>query len=283
MKAVTQKGLALQHATEELRGDREIVMAALSQDGWALEYATEVLRGNREIVMKAVTQKGLALQYATEALRGDREIVMAAVSQNGWALKYATEALRGDREIVMKAVTHKWVALQFATEELRGDNEIMEVALRDSDALALKVMLLSGRSCTQLFSRRFDNLTTVLRECAALLGLDPDPVVATGTLVQASRALATATRDTTMPRKQRQKSLKWQKLGRVMWRPVRFEHEKLTSIDFRQLPPFFVFLFALAVVKRLPDMKLVLTKTSTFEKIRISLQESFFPGDSEGA
>ena len=143
---------------------------------------------------------GWALQYATEELRGDREIVMAAVTQNGWALQFATEALRGDREIVMAAVTQNWRALRHATEELRGDNEIMEVALRDSDALALKVMLLSGRCCTQLFSWQSSKLRTVLRECAALLDLDPDHVVATGTLVQVSRALAAATQETTMPR-----------------------------------------------------------------------------------
>ena len=52
MKAVTQKGRALEYATEALRGDREIVMAAVSQDGRALEYATEALRGDREIAMR---------------------------------------------------------------------------------------------------------------------------------------------------------------------------------------------------------------------------------------
>eukprot|EP01045_Picozoa_sp_COSAG04_P059484 COSAG04_NODE_29517_length_268_cov_0.917160_1_plen_66_part_10 len=41
----------------------------------ALQYASKELRGNREIVQKAVDQSWLALQYASEELRGDREIV----------------------------------------------------------------------------------------------------------------------------------------------------------------------------------------------------------------
>ena len=41
----------LQHATEDLKGDREIVMTAVSQDGLALLDAAEELRGDREIVM----------------------------------------------------------------------------------------------------------------------------------------------------------------------------------------------------------------------------------------
>jgi hypothetical protein len=62
------------------------------QSGDALQYASEVLRGDREVVMAAVQQNGDALAYASEELKGDREVVMAAVQQN-W------HALGRDREI----------------------------------------------------------------------------------------------------------------------------------------------------------------------------------------
>ena len=127
-------------------------------------------------------------ECVAEELRGDREIVMTAVSRNWWALEYATEELRGDRDIVMTALSQHWQALRFATEELRGDCEIIEAALRDKDALALTVTLLSGRCCTQLF---FSNShpRTVLRECATLLNMEPNYVVAVGTLVQETRVI----------------------------------------------------------------------------------------------
>jgi hypothetical protein len=48
---VQQDGLALEYASAELRGDREIVLAAVQQDGWALYFASTELRGDREIVL----------------------------------------------------------------------------------------------------------------------------------------------------------------------------------------------------------------------------------------
>ena len=40
MEAVEHDGLALQHASAELRHDRDVVMAAVKQNGWALRYAS---------------------------------------------------------------------------------------------------------------------------------------------------------------------------------------------------------------------------------------------------
>ena len=42
--------LKLEYAAAELKGDREIVLAAVAQDGWALECAAAELQGVREIV-----------------------------------------------------------------------------------------------------------------------------------------------------------------------------------------------------------------------------------------
>ena len=85
----------------------------------------------------------------------------------------------------MTAVAQNGTALRYAGEELRGDRETLEVALRDRDILALKVTLLSGRCCTQVFSRTDRSLRRrVLWECAVLLDLDPVNVVLTGTLIQ---------------------------------------------------------------------------------------------------
>ena len=39
MVAVSKQGIALRHAAEELRDDREVVMAAVAQTGSALQFA----------------------------------------------------------------------------------------------------------------------------------------------------------------------------------------------------------------------------------------------------
>ena len=123
--------------------------------------------------MQAVSQDGDALQHATDELKGEREIVMKAISQEGHALAHATDELKGDREIVMKAVAEDGWSLQYATEKLRGDADLIEAALanRQGSAMAaLRVALLSGRFCTQVFNVDLERRVDVLRECATLLG-----------------------------------------------------------------------------------------------------------------
>jgi len=66
-----------------------------------LRFATEELKADREIVLAVVSKKGYALKYVAEELKADREIVLAAVSQNGSAGQFAAEELTeggsGDR------------------------------------------------------------------------------------------------------------------------------------------------------------------------------------------
>ena len=177
--------MALQDAAEELKGDREIVMEAVSQNGNALEFATEELKGDREMVMQAVSKNGPALEYATDELNGDREIVLEAVSKSGFALEFAKEELKGDHDLVMRAVSKNGYALVLAPQELKGDKEMMRHALRQGGALVgLKVFLLSGRCCDEIFLSHLDNRRVVLRRCAELLDLDPDHVERSGALMR---------------------------------------------------------------------------------------------------
>ena len=53
----TFSGTPLQFASDELKNDRKIVLAAVSKNGAALEFASETLRGDNEIVVAAVSQK----------------------------------------------------------------------------------------------------------------------------------------------------------------------------------------------------------------------------------
>ena len=132
------------------RTAHEIWLERVSQNGNALEHATDELKGDTEIVMAAVSQNGRALEYATDELKGDRKIVMAAVSKNGHALQYAKDELKGDREIVMMAVSSVGSALRYSPEELKDDKEMMLHALKQSprQLVGLRVALLSGRVCT---------------------------------------------------------------------------------------------------------------------------------------
>ena len=76
---------------QERRGDRSIVMQAVSNHGLTLAYASDELVADHEIVMAAVADCGLALQFADEALRSDYEIVMKAASNEGLAASSASQ------------------------------------------------------------------------------------------------------------------------------------------------------------------------------------------------
>ena len=104
LAACRRDGSALEHASEALRGDREIVLAAVPTSyGRALRFASDELLHDRQFVLDAVRLDGSALQYVPEALRGDKEIVLVAVRQFGFALTHASPALKVDREVVLAA------------------------------------------------------------------------------------------------------------------------------------------------------------------------------------
>lgn len=66
----------------------------MAQNGYALEYASEELRGDKEVALIAMAQYGFALRFASENLRGDKEVVLVAVDNQKAALKFAQEDLR---------------------------------------------------------------------------------------------------------------------------------------------------------------------------------------------
>ena len=87
------------------------------QDGKALQWASEEMKGDRELCMAAVAQNGRAcwraLQHASQEMKGDRELCMAAVTENGSAFIHASQEMRKNQDIITLAVQsgrriHHW-------------------------------------------------------------------------------------------------------------------------------------------------------------------------------
>jgi len=120
-----QRGLAngtleLDELEEDLRHDREVVLAAVRADGHALQHVPAPLRSDREVVLAALCEDALALRHAPEEMQEDLELVRSAVQRNGTALAYAHASLRREPELVLAAMGERGVALQRSPEELRG-------------------------------------------------------------------------------------------------------------------------------------------------------------------
>ncbi len=71
--------------------NRRDVLFVVSQYGRALQYASPELRGTREVVVTAIQKNAQALQYASAELRDDMDIVRSAVESDGRALQYASK------------------------------------------------------------------------------------------------------------------------------------------------------------------------------------------------
>ena len=86
------------HASDRLRNDFDVVMAAVTRTGFALKNASPTLKDNAEIVKVAVMQEGRALEHASERLRDNEDMVRAAVAEVSYSLEYASKRLQDDKE-----------------------------------------------------------------------------------------------------------------------------------------------------------------------------------------
>jgi len=128
---VERAGLALEHAAEELRADRGLVLAAVRSDPRALGCAAAALRADRSFVLEAVRLDGLALQFAAEGPRADAAVALAALRQNWRSLRHADLSLRMDRGFVLQAVRVNGLALSLAAGEVRDDPELLLESTKD--------------------------------------------------------------------------------------------------------------------------------------------------------
>ncbi|CAL1158111.1 unnamed protein product, partial [Cladocopium goreaui] len=62
-------GLCLETLSEDLRNDRDIVLAAVKHNGFAVIHAHPELRRDPEIALAAVSDRGFVLRYLEDALK----------------------------------------------------------------------------------------------------------------------------------------------------------------------------------------------------------------------
>lgn len=104
--------------------DFAALLLKLEQGREHLWNLSEELRGNRELVLTALRRNGDALRYASDELRGDEEVVLVAArsSPDGSVLRFASDELRGRRDFMMKAVSvsgsgHGFQGISFKSAE----------------------------------------------------------------------------------------------------------------------------------------------------------------------
>lgn len=140
---------------DQIRDCKELILDLMSNGphklgaALPLRFASERLRADRDVVLAAVTQRMNALypnlEHASEALRDDRDLVEACMRATGGGfvcLQFASARLRDNRELVSLAIEsyeRKWCACGLDTGfsslsmRLRSDRSVFMEALAKSD------------------------------------------------------------------------------------------------------------------------------------------------------
>lgn len=112
-------------------------LLAITANWMDFKYLPENLKNDRDLVLAAIqcddSNWGNALLDAPVQFRADRELVLLAINKNGCAITYASEALKDDEELARMAVNNDWYAYTLISERLQGNKHLLKAALDGSD------------------------------------------------------------------------------------------------------------------------------------------------------
>ena len=101
LDAVRQSGMALAYASDELKSNPEIVLAAIRQkeyDNFSYEEKLQLDKVQLDFY------EAQSIQFASKKLQNDPNFVLSAVKQNGAVLVFVSEKLQNDYEIALSAI-----------------------------------------------------------------------------------------------------------------------------------------------------------------------------------
>ena len=123
----------LDYLPDNLKNNKAFILQFLSYEdaGDVFMYFSDELKYDKDVVLAAVNSFGKALQYVPEELK-DRDVVLAAVKNNGMVLQYVQNELNNDKEIALEAVKNDISAINYIGENLKGeDTSIFAYGIRE--------------------------------------------------------------------------------------------------------------------------------------------------------
>lgn len=129
---IQNDGRNFKDASDRLKKDKEVVLAALERYPLSFEYADKTMKNDKEIVQAALKEDWRLLKYASQELKNDKEIVEEAIGYNGKAIAYASQELKKDQQLVLKAITSNPIALEYASGDLKGNKDFMMMAVNSN-------------------------------------------------------------------------------------------------------------------------------------------------------
>jgi hypothetical protein len=82
LRAIERNDFDLKNASDQMKSNKVVVLAAVMKRGKALEFASDDMKNTEDVVVAAVTQDGKALKWASKEMKSKEAIVVAAVKQD---------------------------------------------------------------------------------------------------------------------------------------------------------------------------------------------------------
>ncbi|MCR5348097.1 MAG: DUF4116 domain-containing protein [Bacilli bacterium] len=126
--AMKTAGMYFEELKQEFRFDREITLTAVSNYHAALPYTSDELKDDKEVVLASVQGEWTHFNFAaaSERLRNDKEVVLAAVTHDGYSIADASEEMKKDPEVILAAMKTSPLAFNLLPEELKNDPEVLK-------------------------------------------------------------------------------------------------------------------------------------------------------------
>ena len=132
--AAVKSGWSFDKVTDELKKNKQIIMASVERTPRDFEKLSEEFRNDESVLLAAFEKKESFFspyQFASDALKSNKDVAMKVMNKNGMSLEYVSDDLKKDREVVLVAVQNRGHSLQYADESFRKDREIALFAAKD--------------------------------------------------------------------------------------------------------------------------------------------------------
>ncbi len=103
MSCIRVHGASLQFASDRLRADKDVVIAAIENNGY-LKYAALDLRNDREFVRRCVRIKPRSIEHVGEELENDQQFILSVLQANGKCWKFIPSRYTKDEQFMSEAI-----------------------------------------------------------------------------------------------------------------------------------------------------------------------------------
>jgi tetratricopeptide (TPR) repeat protein len=136
LHAVTIQGSHLQYASQELKNNVDLVLAAVNNNYTALRFASHAIKSNPDIILELVKQKAHILEYADSSIKGNYDLVLEAVKQNGSCIIHASTALQKNKAIIQASIKQLGGGLHHNPNIQNNYDYMLEVVKQNVSILA---------------------------------------------------------------------------------------------------------------------------------------------------